>query len=378
MPHSQHNDDRNALAYWLALSRTPGLGSRTIQQLLNTCGTPRAVFDRAAQARLSATLDPAVQEALRRPDWAAVERDLAWLARTGCVAVCLDHPDYPSLLRQIHDAPPVLFVHGDPACLALPQLAVVGSRNPTPQGRDTAYEFARALAAAGLGVASGLATGIDAAAHQGALAAGGVTVAVLGCGLDKIYPPRHRDLAARIRHGGALVSAFPPGTPPLPAHFPQRNRLISGLSLGTLVVEAAIRSGSLITARCAVDQGREVFAVPGSIHNPLSHGCHVLIREGAKLVETVGDILEELGALSQYVLNIAGPVTDDVHRGGRDVLDAAQYRLLEMLGFDPISMDALIERSGLTPEEVSSMLLVLELRGYVAAIGGGRYCRNQV
>ena len=378
MPHSQHNDDRDALAYWLALCRTPGLGPRSVRQLLRTCVTPQAVFERAARARLSATLDPAAQEALRRPDWAAVERDLAWLALTGSTALSLDHPAYPSLLRQIDDAPPVLFVQGDPGLLSRPQLAVVGSRNPTPQGRDTAFEFARTLAAAGLAVTSGLAAGIDAAAHRGALDAGGVTVAVLGSGLDCIYPPRHQGLAAQIRHQGALVSAFVPGTPPRPAHFPQRNRLISGLALGALVVEAAIRSGSLITARCAVDQGREVFAVPGSIHNPLSRGCHVLIREGAKLVETVGDILEELGALSQYVLNIAGPVTDAIHRESRDVLDPAQSRLLEMLAFDPISMDVLIERSGLTPEEVSSMLLVLELQGYVAAIGGGRYCRNQV
>lgn len=375
MPHSRDND-RDALANWLALCRTPGLGPRTIQQLLHACGTPRAVFDRAVHAGLP--LAPPVLDALRRPDWAAVEGDIAWLARAGCTAVPLDHPAYPSLLRQIGDAPPVLFVQGDPALLARPQLAVVGSRNPTPQGRETAFEFARALAAAGLGITSGLATGIDTAAHQGALAASGVTGAVLGCGLDEIYPPQNRALAAQIRHSGNLVSAFLPGTPPLASHFPQRNRLISGLALGTLVVEAATRSGSLITARCAVDQGREVFAVPGSIHNPLSRGCHALIREGAKLVETVGDILEELGALSQYVLNLDVAATDDLNKGCREAPDAAQARLLESMGFDPISMDVLIERSGLTPEEVSSMLLVLELQGYVAAIGGGRYCRNQL
>jgi len=378
MPHSQDRHNRDALADWLALCRAPGLGPRTLGQLLQACATPRAVFDRAAHARLPVALDPPTLEALRRPDWAAVDRDLAWLERSGCTALSLDHPVYPPLLRQIGDAPPLLFVHGDPAFLARPQVAVVGSRNPTPQGRDTAFEFARTLAVAGFGITSGLATGIDAAAHRGALDAGGVTVAVLGCGLDTIYPPRHKELAAQIHRGGALVSAFLPGTPPRPAHFPQRNRLISGLSLGPLVVEAATRSGSLITARCAADQGREVFAVPGSIHNPLSRGCHALIRQGAKLVEAVGDVLEELGALSQYVLNLAGSATDDLGKGCRDVLDPAQSRLLEMLGFDPISIDVLIERSGLTPEEVSSMLLVLELQGYVAAFGGGRYCRNQV
>ncbi len=378
MPRSHDNDDREALLYWLALCRAPGLGTRTLQQLLRACATPRGIFDRAARAGLPMTLASPVMESLRRPDWAAVERDLAWVERNASAVLTLDHPAYPSLLRHIGDAPPVLFVQGDPDLLSRPQLAVVGSRNPTPQGRDTAFEFARALAAAGLAVTSGLATGIDAAAHRGALDAGGLTVAVLGSGLDCIYPSRHQTLAAQIRHSGVLVSAFPPGTPPRPPHFPQRNRIISGLALGALVVEAATRSGSLITARCAVDQGREVFAVPGSIHNPLSRGCHALIREGAKLVETVDDILEELGALSQYVLNLAGPTTDDIRRGDRDILDAPHHRLLEMLGFDPISMDVLIERSGLTPEEVSSMLLVLELQGYVAAIGGGRYCRNQV
>jgi DNA processing protein len=372
------DSDKDELAQWLALRRAPRLGPRTHRQLLATYSTPAALLENAARGRLPAALDAAARDYLRRPDWAAVKSDLSRLESAGCTALTLHHPRYPPLLRHLQDAPLVLFVRGDPAVLSSPQLAVVGSRNPTAQGRDTAFAFARALAAAGFGITSGLATGIDAAAHRGALDARGVTVAVLGTGPDRVYPTHHGALAQEVSDGGALVSEFLPGTPPRPHHFPQRNRLISGLALGTLVVEAAARSGSLITARSAVDQGREVFAVPGSIHNPLSRGCHSLIREGAKLVETVADIIEELGALAQFVLNLDGRPTDDLGEDRRPALNGPQERLLEALGFDPISMDVLIERSGLTPEEVSSMLLVLELQGYVAATGGGRYCRNQL
>jgi DNA processing protein len=205
---------------------------------------------------------------------------------------------YPPLLREIPQAPPVLFVHGDPDCLRVPQLAMVGTRNPTPSGRETARQFAAHLAGAGMIITSGLALGIDAAAHQGALAGGGRTIAVMGTSLDRVYPAKHRDLARAIAERGALVSELPTGTPALAENFPRRNRLISGLALGVLVVEAALQSGSLITARLALDQGREVFAIPGSIHNPLAKGCHALIRQGAKLVETANDIVEELGALA--------------------------------------------------------------------------------
>jgi DNA processing protein len=253
-------------------------------------------------------------------------------------------------------------VQGDRALLARPQLAVVGSRNPTPVGRQNATAFARALAQAGLGITSGLALGIDTAAHQGALDAGGTTLAVAGTGLDRVYPPRNRALAHAIAARGALVSEFAVGAGPRAEHFPRRNRLISGMSLGVLVVEAALQSGSLITARLAGEQGREVFALPGSIHSPLARGCHALIRQGAKLVETAQHILEELGPLARAATTAAAP--DRRLVPGLAPLEA---QLLECLGYEATHIDALIERSGLTPDAVSSILLALELRGVVLA-----------
>lgn len=370
---------KDELAYWLALIRAPGVGPRVLRRVLESGASPRAVFELARRSRPGRLgLDGRTWEYLRHPDWDAVERDLAWLARSGCSALTWHQPDYPALLRQISDPPPLLFVQGDSALLSRGQLAIVGSRNPSAHGRELAWELARSLAAAGLVITSGLAAGVDAAGHRGALAADGLTVAVLGTGPDRIYPSAHRDLAGEIARCGALISEFPPGTAPRPHHFPRRNRLISGLSLGTLVVEAAARSGSLITARFAVEQGREVFAVPGSIHNPLARGCHALIREGAKLVETVNDIVEELGALAGA---LAAPVAPAAGRGASGAAggpwSAQQARLMGLLGFDPTPMDVLIERSGLTAEEVSSMLLVLELQGYVVATPGGQFCRSQ-
>jgi len=284
----------------------------------------------------------------------------------------LSDPDYPPLLRCITDAPTVLFLRGDPTCLSGALLAVVGSRHPTRPGEETARSFARALARQGLGVVSGLAVGIDAAAHRGALDAGGVTVAVAAHGPDSVYPPRHRELAERIAAGGALVSEFLPGTPPLREHFPRRNRVISGLSLGVLVVEAAVRSGSLITARLAGEQGREVFAIPGSIHNPMARGCHRLIRQGAKLVETVADLIEELGwregpaAPSGRVDDAPAPLPE---------LDADYVTVLDAMGYDPATVDVLVQRTGLTPQALSSMLLSLELRGIVDPLPGSGYVR---
>jgi len=254
-------------------------------------------------------------------------------------------------------------------------LAIVGSRNPTPSGRDTTADFARYLAACGLTIVSGLAIGIDRAAHTGALESG-QTVAVLGTGPDRIYPAAHRDLARQIAHNGALVTEYPPSTAPIGRNFPCRNRIISGLSLGTLVTEAAPKSGSLITARYAVEQGREVFAIPGSIHNPLAWGCHALIKDGAKLVESAADILEELGPL------LGGPLAAEVtgldrsDTGDPEDLDADYLRLLENLGYDPVSPDELIHRTGLPAQNIASMLLFLELKGYVSPSPGGRYCRN--
>jgi DNA processing protein len=253
---------------------------------------------------------------------------------------------------------------------------MVGSRNPTTGGERTARDFARHLAGCGLAITSGLAVGVDAAAHQGALEAGGITLAVTGTGLDRVYPARHRELAHRIAERGALVSEFPPGTPPLAGNFPRRNRIISGLSVGTLVVEAALKSGSLITARLAVEQGREVFAIPGSIHNPLARGCHALIRQGAKLVETADDIAEELAALLGGLS--LEPVVDAGHadEGCHSLEDPEYQRLLQAMGHDPVSVDQLVARTGFTAETVSSMLLLLELQGHVSSSPGGFFTCN--
>jgi DNA processing protein len=353
------------------LLRAPGIGPARFARLLQVFGSPQAVLaaDRRDWAALA--LPDAALDYLAAPDWPAVERDLAWLARPRNHLVCLDQSHYPRLLRQIAAPPPLLFVHGEPACLHASQLAIVGARSPTTLGRETARQFAAHLAGAGLVITSGLALGIDAEAHRGALQAGERTIAVMATGPDRIYPAVHRELAHQIAEQGALVSELPPGTAPLAEHFPRRNRLISGLALGVLVVEAAAHSGSLITARLAGEQGREVFAIPGSIHNPLARGCHRLIRDGAKLVETSADILEELGALARAASSppLAQPVPTP------PALDGDYQRLLEQLGTEPAAVDSLVERCGLTAEAVSSMLLILELQGLVAAAPGGLYSR---
>jgi DNA processing protein len=282
---------------------------------------------------------------------------------------------YPPQLLAIPDPPPLLHVLGEVATLARPSVAIVGSRQPTPAGRETAYAFARDLAAAGLVVTSGLALGIDAAAHRGALDAGGRTIAVCGTGLDVVYPRSNVQLAARIARSGALVSEFPPGTRPLPHHFPQRNRIISGLALGVLVVEARHRSGSLITARLAAEQGREVFALPGSIHNALARGCHRLIRDGARLVETVEEVLGGLQA-DLFAALPAGraqaPATTAFSGGA---LDRDSKILLNACGFEPVDVDTLVERTGFPAGSVASMLVMLELCGEVEPCAGGLYCR---
>jgi DNA processing protein len=284
---------------------------------------------------------------------------------------------YPALLREIPDPPPLLYVRGNVDALSLPQLAIVGSRSATPSGTETAHSFAAHLAARGFTITSGLAEGIDAAAHRGALAGAGTTIAVCGTGLDIVYPRQHVELAAQIvAAGGAVVSEFAPGTPVYRANFPRRNRLISGLSVGTLVVEASLRSGALITARHAMEQGREVFAIPGSIHNPVARGCHRLIRNGAKLVETAEDIVEELRGLLEG-LRAAG-AADETASDRADTAgepDAQYAHLLAAMAWDPVDADSLVTRSGLTIGEVSSMLLMLEMQGYVRPLSGGRYQR---
>ena len=357
----------------LALLRAPGIGSVRFARLLEHFGSAAAVFAAERDELKSLELPDAALDYLHQPDWRPVEQDLAWMERPSNHLLTLGDPRYPYLLRQIPHPPPLLFVHGDLACLREPQMAIVGTRNPTPLGRETAHRFAAHLAESGLVITSGLALGIDAAAHEGALAGGGRTIAVTGTSLDRVYPARHRDLAHSIANHGALLSELPTGTPPVAENFPRRNRLISGLALGVLVVEAAIQSGSLITARQALEQGREVFAIPGSIHNALAKGCHSLIRQGAKLVETATDILEELGSLAaaasepQSKTSFAPP--------GAVALDAEYQQLLGAIGDESLGVDMLVDRCGLTANEVSSMLLILELEGYVATVPGGLYCR---
>lgn len=362
---------------WLAFGRVPALGTHGRIRLLRHFGDVAAIFA-AARAEIIGVLDTdpvaargdraAMLAALDTgPDPASLASDLAWFDHEQRHLVTWSDADYPPLLREIADPPTALYVQGDRALLARPQLAIVGSRNPTPAGRENASAFARALAGAGLTITSGMALGIDGAAHRGALVGAGTTIAVAGTGLDRVYPPRHRELAHAIARQGALVSEFPLGTSPHPGNFPVRNRLISGLSLGVLVVEAAVQSGSLITARLANEQGREVFAVPGSIHSPLARGCHALIRQGAKLVETASDVLEELGSL----LQVAAPS----EKSKRPAISSDDDILLAHLGYDSVNIDRLVERSGLTPDKVSSMLLRLELRGLVMAGPGGTYQR---
>ncbi len=375
---SSHPED---LFDWLALTRVHGLGSRRITQLIETFATPGALLAASEEQLRQAGVPSSCIDDFRQPDRQILESDLRWGESPGNHIICLTDPRYPSRLREIPDPPPVLFVHGDPDYLGQPQLAIVGSRNPTPAGAALAREFAAYLADFGLTISSGLATGIDAAAHEGALSGQGGTLAVTGTGLDRVYPACHRELAHRIADKGALVSEFPPGTPPQACNFPRRNRIISGLSLGTLVVEAALRSGSLITARLARDQGREIFAIPGSIHNPLARGCHALIREGAKLVETGAHVLEELAPLVTltHASHPTGvkPAPDSAgDTQGKDPELAPDYRqLLDCMGYEAVTVDELVQRNGLTPEEVSSMLLMLELDGHLDSGPGGRYTR---
>ena len=306
---------------------------------------------------------------IRASHAALIERDLAWSNDGDRRLLCYDDDLYPHLLRQIPDFPALLYVSGDPGLLQEPQVAIVGSRLCTPGGAQNAFDFASALAAAGLVITSGLALGVDAEAHRGALHAGGATLAVTATGADLVYPAANRSLEKQIRARGAVVTEFPPGTPARRANFPQRNRIISGLSLATLVVEAAQRSGSLITARLAAEQGRDVFAVPGSIHNPLCRGCHALLRDGAWLAETPADIARELGR--QLAEGSPKAVTE-----GCACLDTEHRRLLESIGYDPVGHDELVARSGLTIDKLSSMLVLLELNELIQSAPGGRFVRT--
>ncbi len=374
--------DNNARA-WLQLLRA-GVVASALRKTTETHGSATAALELSPAEWRAAGVNPDALAVLRDPDLVPAT-DLAWLDAPDHHLIGWDDPDYPLLLRRIPSPPPTLFVAGDPNLLWNPQVAVVGSRNATAGGIDNARDFARALVAAGLTITSGMAEGIDAAAHLAALDAGAPTIAVIGTGTDVVYPRRHARLAARIRANGAIVSEFLPGTPARTEHFPRRNRILAGLSLGTLVIEAADRSGALITARLAGDAGREVFAVPGSIHNPLARGCHRLIRQGAALVEDAREVIEALTPVAAELadalrarLRDAVAADTRTHRAKGDpgaMLDADQSRLMEALGHDPVGIDVLAQRTGLTVAGLSSMLLIMELRGLVAA-EHGRYVRK--
>ncbi len=362
--------DETRLRAWLALLHAPGLGAPAFARLWARLPDPEAILA-SREAWRAAGLGPASCEALAHPDEGRIAAALDWLAQPGHHLITLEDARYPPALRELADPPIALYALGDPDLLSLPMLTMVGTRHPSPGGALHARAYARDLAGRGLIIASGLAQGIDAEAHRGALEAKGLTLAAVGTGVDRVYPARHRDLAhAIVDGGGLLLSEFALGTPPRPGHFPRRNRLLAALGLGTLVVEAATRSGSLITARLAAELGREVFAMPGSIDNPMARGCHALIRSGAKLVETSEDILEELAP--RLALRAPPPAPAAAPPAE---LSAAQARLLEAMGFDPVSVDALVERSGLTAAEVSSILLILQLQGLIAPTVGGLYVR---
>ncbi|MGM0413140.1 MAG: DNA-processing protein DprA [Pseudomonadota bacterium] len=358
---------------WLELALRPAAGAGTVAALVEELGSAAAVagadIERLMAAGLSRRraqrfVEPVPLELRRRTD--------AWLERPGHRLVTPADPTYPPALRELTDPPMALFVVGDPDYLPWPGVAVVGSRRPSPAGREIAEELGRELARAGLVVVSGLALGTDGAAHRGAVAVGGPTVGVLGCGPDRIYPRRNAELAEAVAGAGAVISEFPPGTGVARGHFPRRNRIIAGMTRGTTVVEAAMRSGSLITARLASEAGREVLAVPGPVRSPTSRGCHRLIREGAKLVEGVEDILEEVAPGVGAAAPVAGSASGSAEEA---VVEPEAQKLLGCLGFEPESVDNLVERSGLTADTVSAMLIRLELQGVVESAPGGRFSR---
>jgi len=346
---------------WLGLAHTRGLGGQSYRALLAAFGGPEQIYAASGSALKPYLTQPVIQRVSAGVDDAAIEPALRWLDAPGNHLVTLADSDYPQRLLEIPDPPPLLYLKGRRDLLGAPMLAIVGSRNATPQGASNAEAFASALSQAGLSIVSGLALGIDAAAHRGGLAGAAGSLAVVGTGLDIVYPARNKALAHQLAEGGALLSEFPIGTPSIAANFPRRNRIISGLSLGCLVVEAALQSGSLITARLAAEQGREVFAIPGSIHSPVARGCHALIKQGAKLVESAQDVLDELHWQVTIPPLATGATGDDP--------------LLSALGFEPVSLDVLAERCGLTPDRLSAMLLERELQGYVATLPGGFYQR---
>jgi len=352
------------LAAWLRLTLIPGIGGETQRRLLQTFGDPLAVFATGTAALRAAIGDSSAERLLGHDAGSAIDAALAWAGQAGNRILTLADTDYPQALLTAADPPLLLYVKGRSELLNRPAFAVVGSRNATKQGEANAVAFAAALAGVGLTIVSGLAIGIDAAAHRGALHEAAGTIAVIGTGIDRIYPARNESLAREIAAQGCIISEFALGTPPLAANFPRRNRLIAGLSRGCLVVEAAQRSGSLITARLAAEAGSEVFAIPGSIHSPQSKGCHALIKQGAKLVESAQDILEELRW--EKAVNPPAAAT---------LPDATPDPVLAALGHDPCDLDTLVARSGLAVDVLQARLLTLELDGRIAPLPGGRFQR---
>ncbi|MCS5592338.1 MAG: DNA-processing protein DprA [Gammaproteobacteria bacterium] len=352
------------LAFWLWLLNAPRIGVKAFYDVLKVFETPQNVFDAGTQElKQSGLFSNTTLAYLSNKDMRCVDKDLEWAKGDCCYIVSLLDPNYPELLKQISDPPPLLYILGDPEVLNTSQFAIVGSRNPTEGGRVITRELCRDLSLSGLVITSGMATGIDGEAHIAALEAGGETIAVCGTGLDRIYPAKHRALAHQISGQGALVSEFSIGTTPMAQNFPRRNRLISGMSLGVLVVEASIKSGTMITARLALEQGREVFAVPGSIHSPLSTGPHELLKQGAVLTRSAEDILDELSFETEPCIP---PIKQ--YNGDKDV-DNEISELLKFLSYEAISVDELVEKSKLSPQVVSQMLLMLELSNRVSKVG---------
>ena len=368
---SVHTDE--SLKQWLILSLVPGMSSRQFNFLLDRFGSPQAIFDTGKQSLIHAGLNQQLASSIvqhgKRVNKALddiIARTLRWLEGEGHKLLTCLSPDYPEFLSRIPDSPPILYLKGEPALLHRPQLAMVGSRNPSGSGRRNARMFAGEFARAGLTITSGLAMGIDAESHTGALGHLGSTIAVLGTGIDRIYPAMHKEIFQRIAEQGLLVSEFPLGTPPVKMNFPRRNRIISGLSMGVLVVEASLKSGSMITARYALEQGREVYAIPGSIHNPVARGCHKLISEGARLVEKAGDIFEECGSLLESVMqqNTLAPESEKNP-------DPVMQQILSLMGYDLVQPDQVVIETGLASEQVNAALTNLELQGFIQREGSG-------
>ncbi len=361
-----------AIQHWLALAEALAFKPHIVKTLYDHFQSIDQIIHASDASLQKLGVTTAALRQLRQPTGSKMDEVLRWLEQPRHHLLTLDHPDYPPLLKEISDPPTLIYIDGNPAVLKTPQIAIVGSRNPTPSGIENAHHFATALAKLGITITSGLALGVDAASHRGALSAPGQTIAALGNGLHHLYPKRHRLLADAIINNGALISEFPLSTQPLKHNFPLRNRIISGLSIGTLVIEATVQSGSLITARKATAQGREVFAIPGNIHNPLARGCHYLIQSGAKLVESVDDILTEV----QQFAFIYKDLVDDRSKPAQDennfqALSTVDLQILNCVDYEMTAVDQVIKRCGLDAKTVTARLLELELSGHITATTGG-------